>query len=232
MMTSSEREQAEHFVFANNAQQSQVFSTFNLFSVAIVGLILAAAGFALGLLQDDLVGEVLAFVQAAFALAGLAFAIWSTETRDSAVQNTYLTWTGLLLEIAGILLALLMQGAHFLNPNMALPFYLIPWIVFALSFFVSHLVCHSRLKTQSSGSSRTVAFGTIIVILIIALFVGRAFGAGTAAVTSSMGSATQGVVLIGAGSLIALILGMLAAIYFFKNLLVKRFDIDLSVLYR
>jgi hypothetical protein len=37
--------------------------------------------------------------------------------------------------------------------------------------------------------------------------------------------------MLGAGSLLALILGMGTAMYFFKNLLVKRFDIDLSRLY-
>jgi hypothetical protein len=225
------KDQAVNYVFANNAPQSRVFNTFNLYVIAIIGLAIAAVEYLIGRADGELVSEVLAFVQAAFALSGLVFAAWSSEMKKDAVRNTYLTQTGLMFEIAGLVNGLSMLAAHLTSPKTPAAVYVIPWAVYALSFFLCYAVARARSGAHERGTSRSTSFGVVIVIVIIGIFVGRAVAAGTSGLLDSMGESSQGLVVIGVGSLLAFILGVLTAINFYKNLLVKKFDIDLTRLY-
>ncbi|MDR1184817.1 MAG: hypothetical protein LBK67_08475 [Coriobacteriales bacterium] len=231
MTEQDSREQAESYIFANNMAQSRTFSAFNLYMVAAIGILVAALGFLIGHADGDMVAEVLAFIQTAFAFGGLAFAIWSTETKRHSVENTYLTQCGLLFEIAGLVLGLVMLGAHLLSPDVPVAAYLIPWLVYGLSFFVVYQVSRARIGAHERRASRTASFATLIVVIIIGIFIGKAIGAASSGLIDSLSASSQGLLVLGAGSLMAFILGALAAIAFFKNLLVKRFDIDLSRLY-
>lgn len=227
----SSKEQAERYIFANNMAQSRTFNTFNLYTIAVIGLVIAALGFLVGHAAEDMVAEVLAFIQAAFALGGLAFAIWSTETKEQSVNNTYLTQCGLLFEITGLVLGLVMLGAYLLNPNVPAAAYLIPWVVYALSFFVVYQVSRARVGAHEHSLSKTTTFATLVILVIIGIFIAKVIGAGTASLSSSLSDSSQGLLMLAVGSLLALILGALTAIAFLKNLLVKRFGIDLSRLY-
>jgi fatty acid desaturase len=231
MTEQTSKEQAENYIFANNVAQSKVFNTFNLYAIAGIGILAAAVGFLIGHADGDMVSEVLAFIQTAFALSGLAFAIWSTETRQHSIENTYLSQCGLLFEIAGLVLSLVALGAHLLSPNVPVVAYLIPWLVYGLSFFVVYQVSRARVGAHERRASKTTSFATLIVIIIIGIFIGNAISASSSGLIDSLSASSQGLLVLGAGSLIAFILGALTAINFFKNLLVKRFDIDLNRLY-
>jgi hypothetical protein len=211
--------------------QSRTFNAFHLYAIAGVGILIAAIGFLIGHADGDMVAEVLAFIQTAFALGGLAFAIWSTETRQYAVENTYLTQCGLLFVISGLVLGLVMLGAHLMSPDVPVAAYLIPWLVYGLSFFVVYQVIRARVGAHEHRASKTTTFATLIVVIIIGIFIGKAVGAGSSGLIDSLSASSQGLLVLGAGSLMSFILGALTAIAFFKNLLVKRFDIDLSRLY-
>jgi hypothetical protein len=226
------KEQAERFIFAKNMEQSRLFNTFNLYSAAVFGILLAALSYLVGYADEDMTVEVLAFIQTAFALGGLVFAIWSTETKQHSVRNTYLIQCGMLFEIAGLLLCLTALGARLLSPGIPIAAYLIPWIVYALSFFVAYHIVRGRAGTHEYKVSKTVSFATLIVILISLLFVGKVFTSGTDGLIDSLSTSSKGLLMLGLGTLMAFILGSLTSITFFKNILVKRFDIDLSRLYR
>ncbi|MDR2162573.1 MAG: hypothetical protein LBO70_01290 [Clostridiales Family XIII bacterium] len=225
------KERAEQYVFAYNAKQSKVFNTFNLYSIAIVGLVIAAIEYVVGRSDGELISEILAFVQAAFALSGLLFAFWISQMKKDAVKNTYFSQACLLFEITGLVIGLCMLAAHLLSPKMPAAAYIIPWAIYALSFFIIYAIIHARSAVHEYKSSRTWSFGTFIVVLIIAIVVGRGVGSGAFGLISSMGDSSQGLAAILVGVLMAFILGSLTAINFYKNLLVKKFDIDLSRLY-
>jgi hypothetical protein len=228
----STREQAERYVFANNMSQNAVFNTFNLHAIAVVGLAVALIAFLVGQVGGSLAGEVLAFVQAAFALGGLAFAIWSSETRRERVANTYLTQFGLLFEVNALVLGLVMIGVNLLAPAIPVAAYLVPWIVYAATFFITYQVLRARVGAHRHKVSRASSFGVLAVVVIVGLFVGRVVTFGRAGLVDGLGAASKGFVLLGLGALITLVLGMISAISFFKNLLVKKFRIDLSPLYQ
>jgi hypothetical protein len=225
------KERAEQYIFAKNVKQSKVFNTFNLYSIAIIGLLLAAIEYLVGHADGELISEILAFVQAAFGLCGLIFAFWSMEMKRYAVQNTYFTQAFLALEVAVLVIGMSMLGAHLLSPKMPSAAYIVPWAIFALSFFIVYLVIHRRSAVHEYKTSKTWSFGAFIVVLIVAMIIGRTIGAGAFAHISSMSGASQGFIAIGAGSLVALFIGSATAILFYKNFLVKKFDIDLSSLY-
>ncbi|MDR1359282.1 MAG: hypothetical protein LBJ48_08055 [Coriobacteriales bacterium] len=225
------KEQAENYVFAHNAQQSKVFNTFNLYAIAFIGFVFAAVEYVVGLSNDEMLDEVLAYVQTAFALSGLIFAVWSSRTKKNAVQNTYLLECGLVFEVAGLVLVLVMTVTHLLSPETPMFFYLVPWAVYLLSFLITYSVVHARAAIHKNRVAKTTTFGAVIVILIIGIFIGQVGGSGITGFMDSLDASAQGLAVIGAGSLLALILGLLTAINFFKNLLVKKFDIDLSRLY-
>ncbi|MDR1430505.1 MAG: hypothetical protein LBI99_00075 [Propionibacteriaceae bacterium] len=226
------KEQAERFVFANNAAQSNLFNTFNLYVVAIIGLAVALIAFLVGLATGGIALDVLAFVQAAFALGGLAFAIWSSETARDRVANTYLTQSGLLFEVNALVTCLVMIGTQIAHPALSVVAYLVPWIVYAATFFITYQVVRANVGAHERKATKTTSFSVLIVVVIIGIFVGKTVTSGTDSLVNALSAGAQGLVILGAGSLIALILGMLTAIGFFKNLLVKKFDIDLSPLYQ
>jgi hypothetical protein len=225
------KEQAERFVFANNMRQSNLFSAFNLYSVPVIGLAVAALGFLIGRAEGELTGEVLAFAQAAFALGGLAFAMWNSETQRNRVANTYLIQFGVLFEIAVLVIGLVMIALHLVSPGIPALAYMVPWAVFGVVFFASCQVLRARAGAHERKVGKTTSFATLIVVVIVGMLVGKAVTAGTSGLFGAAGGAGQGIAVLGVGSLLALILGLLAAVAFFKNLLVKRFDIDLSRLY-
>ncbi|MDR2197419.1 MAG: hypothetical protein LBO07_05590 [Coriobacteriales bacterium] len=229
-LTSKER--AERFIFAKNMEQSRLFTTFNLYVATVLGILIAALCFLVGYADHDMTVEVLAFIQTAFALGGLAFAVWSTETRKHSVENTYLLQCGVLLEITGLMLCIVGLGARLLSPDLPVAAYLIPWIIYALSFFVSYHIVRARAGAHEYKVSKTVSFATLIVILIVLAFLGRTFAAGTDNILDSLSGASKGLLMVGLGGMMAFIFGVLTSITFFKNILVKRFDIDLSPLYR
>jgi hypothetical protein len=225
------KERAVNYLFANNVTQSKVFNTFNLYAIAILGFIIAGVEYLIGRADGEMVSEVLAYVQAAFALVGLVFAVWCVETKKHAVQNTFLTQSGLMFEIAGLVIGLTLLATHLVAPKTPAPVYIIPWIIYALSFFVCYSVVHARAGAHESKTSKTTSFGALIVIIIISIFIGRAVGSGASGLIGSAGDYSNGFIIIGIGALLAFILGVLTAINFHKNLLVKKFDIDLSRLY-
>jgi hypothetical protein len=222
------KERAVNYVFANNATQSKVFNTFNLYAIAIIGFIIAAIEYIIGRADGELVSEILAYIQAAFALTGLVFAVWCVETKKHAVQNTFLTLSGLLFEIAGLVIGLTLLATHLVAPKTPAAIYIVPWIIYALSFFVCYSVVHARAGAHESKTSKTTSLGAVIVVIIISIFIGRAAGSG---IVNSAGDFSNGFAIIGIGALLAFILGVLTAINFHKNLLVKKFDIDLTRLY-
>jgi hypothetical protein len=222
------KERAVNYVFANNATQSKVFNTFNLYAIAIIGFIIAAIEYLIGRADGELVSEILAYIQAAFALVGLVFAVWCVETKKHAVQNTFLTLSGLLFEIAGLVIGLVLLATHLVAPKTPAAVYIIPWIIYALSFFICYSVVHARAGAHENKTSKTTSLGAVIVIIIISIFIGRAAGSG---IVNSVGVFSNGFVIIGIGAFLAFILGILTAINFHKNLLVKKFDIDLTRLY-
>ncbi|MDR1237498.1 MAG: hypothetical protein LBK28_04575 [Propionibacteriaceae bacterium] len=226
-----DKEQAERFVFANNMAQSNLFNTFNLYSVAIIGLAAALLTFLVGLANQTPIDEVLAFIQAAFALGGLAFAIWSTETKQNRVANTYLTQFGFLLEVSVLVLGLVMMGTSIYAPELSVAFYLLPWIVYVATFFISYQVLRAQVGAHQRKVTKTTSFAVLIVVVIIGAAVGKLVSSGTNDLIKDLSAAYTGLLILGCGALMALILGLLSAINFYKNLLVKKFEIDLSPLY-
>jgi hypothetical protein len=226
-----DKEQAERFVFANNMAQSNLFNTFNLYSVAVIGLAVALLTFLVGLANQTPIDEVLAFVQAAFALGGLAFAIWSTETKQNRVANTYLIQFGFLFEVNALVLGLVMLGTSLFSPQLSVAVYLAPWIVYVATFFISYQVLRAQVGAQQRKVTKTTSFAVLIVVVIIGMSVGKLVSSGMIDITKDLSAASTGLLILGCGALMALILGLLTAINFYKNLLVKKFDIDLSSLY-
>jgi hypothetical protein len=225
------KERAVNYVFARNAQQSKTFNTFNLYGIAILGFVIAAVEYLIGRADGEMISEILAYIQAAFALFGLIFAVWCVETKEHAVQNTFFTQTGLLVEITGLVIGLTLLATHLVAPKAPAPVYLIPWIIYALSFFVCYSVVRARAGAHESKASKTISFGTVIAVIIIFIFIGRMIGTGTSGLVDSMSDSSKGIAIIGVGALISFILGALTAVNFHKNLLVKKYSIDLTRLY-
>ncbi|MDR1214668.1 MAG: hypothetical protein LBK54_11410 [Propionibacteriaceae bacterium] len=225
------KEQAESYVFAQNIQQSKIYNSFNLYTIPIIGLLIAVLAFFVGEAERMPIGIVLAFVQAACALGGLAFAIWSSETKRNRVANTYLTQTGLMFEVATLLLCLVMLGLNLLSPKIPVLLYPVPWLIYAATFFITYLVLHAKVGAHEHKVSRTTSFATLIVVVLVGVFINRVITVSTADFMDNLSASGTGLVLLGAGSLMALILGLLTATGFYKNLLVKKYDIDLSRLY-
>jgi hypothetical protein len=225
------KKQAEDYVFANNMSQSSLFNTFNLYVIAVIGLLIAGLAFIIGEINGSLTGQMLSFVQAAFALGGLAFAIWSTETKRNRVANTYLTQFGLMFEVNALVLGLVLIGTDLMSPSISVAAYLAPWAVYAASFFIVYQVLRVRAGAHEQKVNKTTSFSVLIVVVIIGLFVAKLVTAGTKGLFNGMDADNKGLVVLGLGALIALILGSLSAVNYFKNLLVKKFDIDLSRLY-
>ncbi|MDR2108857.1 MAG: hypothetical protein LBP28_05315 [Coriobacteriales bacterium] len=225
------KEQAENYVFANNSAQSRLYNSFNLYVLAGLGILIALLGFLVGLATQTMTLEVAAFVQAGFGVGGLIFAIWNSEMREQRVRNTYLTQAGLSLEIAGYVLSLVVIGGHLISPDTPTLVFLIPWLVYALSFLITYQVVRVRAGVHERKVSKTTSFATLLVIIIASMFIAQLVGGGIATATESWSPDARGLLMLGAGVLMAFILGVLTAIAFFKNLLVKRFDIDLSRLY-
>jgi hypothetical protein len=227
------KELAEEYVFARNVEQRKAFNTFNLYAIAIIGFIIAAIEYMVGHNDGNMISEVLAFVQAAFAIVGVAFAVWCSETKDHAVQNTFLTQTGLLFEITFLVLGLVMLAAHLTSPKTPIGAYLVPWIFFALSFFIVLTIIRGRAAGRYKGrEAKTRPFGLTMVIIIIIILVVRTFIYwGLDRLTASLSESSVGYSVVFAGLIMGFILGALTAVSFYKNLLVKKYDIDLSRLY-
>ncbi|MDR1033957.1 MAG: hypothetical protein LBL41_04225 [Bifidobacteriaceae bacterium] len=231
MASEIDKEQAEKYVFAQNVQQSTLFNGFNRYAVAVVTLLSAVLILGVGFSTTDFVTEVTGFVQATIGLAGLVFAIWATETRKNAIQNTFLTLTITLIEVAGLVNGLVILAAKVQNTNLATPFYLIPYLVFLLVFFITYVASHASSGNGGSGHTKTVSFAGFFVIFIGAFIFAKVFGTASFNALDSLSGSSLGLSILGVGALLNLILGALSALSFYRNLLVKRFDIDLSRLY-
>jgi hypothetical protein len=213
--------------------QKKAFNTFNLYAIAIISFLVAVIEYFVGHNDGSMVSEVLAFIQAAFAILGVLFAVWSSETKEHAVQNTYLTQTGLLLEITFLVLGLAMLAACLTSPKMPVGAYLVPWIFFALSFFIVLSIVRARAAgAYKNKAPRTRPFGLTMVAIIIIIVVVRTFMYwGLDKLASSLSESSMGYSVVFAGLIMGFILGALTAVNFYKNLLVKKYDIDLSRLY-
>ncbi|MDR1567925.1 MAG: hypothetical protein LBS33_04540 [Streptococcaceae bacterium] len=226
------KETAERWVFSQNAQQSQLLNTSGRYLIAVITLLSSLGILAFGFTQQDYFNEILGVTQAVIGLAGIIFAIWASETRDHAIQNTFLFSFGTLLEIAGLVNGLAILAVRIHKYGLPETFYLIPYLVFLLSFFISYAVVHKTSGNGGSKRTKTVSLSGSFVFIVIAIV-----GAKTIKiVTNNFGldalkGHSAGLSIIGAAVILNFILGLLAAIYFYRNLLVKKFDIDLSPLY-
>jgi hypothetical protein len=125
-----------------------------------------------------------------------------------------------------------MIGVSLLSPTISVAAYLVPWIVYAAACFVSSQVLRARVGAHKRKVTRSSSFAVLAVVVIVGLFVGKVVVLGTANVVNGLAAAPKGLVLLGLGSLMALLLGTLTAVNFYKNLLVRRFGIDLAPLYQ
>jgi uncharacterized membrane protein SirB2 len=232
-LSNKEKEQAEQYVFARNMAQKKAFNTFNLYAIAITGFVFAAIEYFAGHNDGTMISEVLAFVQAAFAIAGVLFAVWSSETKEHAVQNTFLTQTGLLLEVTWLVLGLVMFAAHMTSPKTPVGAYLVPWLFYALCFFIVLYIIRGRAAGKYAGrQAKTRPFGLTMIVIVIIIFAVRALGYwGLNELSASLSESSSGYSVVLAGIFLGAILGSLTAVNFYKNLLVKKYDIDLSRLY-
>jgi hypothetical protein len=227
----STKEQAENYVFSNNATQIRVYNKFNLFMIAVVGLLFAALAFLIGYGDKDFALEVIAFVAASVAVIGFIFAIVETETHEKAIQNTFLTQAGFSVQVESFVFTLVATGAHAWSPDLHAAFYLIPLGIYVVIFVLTFLILHGRLGTRKQSPARTKSLAyvggfTLIAILIAGFFSFEANGA-----LNSLSGSGHGYLLIILGGVVGFFLGLLTGISWFRDLLVKKYDIDLSKLY-
>ncbi|MDR2538858.1 MAG: hypothetical protein LBC43_04395 [Bifidobacteriaceae bacterium] len=231
MSDDSARDSAERFVFSNNAQQNRTFNTFGLFYIPSFTLAVSAVAFISGFGDQDYVIEVFGFILAVFGLAGLFFAIWAKENKANYIQNTYLTMTGTVVEVAAMMIGLAGLGARLTSSEILPLFYFLPALGYVVGFFISFIVAENSAKHYKGTTSRTTAFGSVMVMAFIAILIGGVISTFTEQATQDWSKSAIGIGILGAGALATLILGLLTAIAFVRNLLVKMYNIDLSRLY-
>ncbi|MDR2538423.1 MAG: hypothetical protein LBC43_02095 [Bifidobacteriaceae bacterium] len=232
MLDVSPKESATNFIFANNMAQSKLFNLFNLYSVAIVGLLFSVIEFLVGYGDKDFTIEVIAFMQAFSGLCGLFFAIWASQTpKERQVQNTFLYISGMLFEVAIFVTSLVNFSSFLYQSDIPGLYFLIPILSFVITFFLLYIFSMHKSQNFTSTHARTASFGGFIVIFIVGMFIAEMINTSSADFVHSLTDYAQGMLMIGAGSVANLILGLLTGFNFAKNLLVKRYDIDISRLY-
>jgi hypothetical protein len=169
MSDNSSRESAERFVFSNNAAQNNLFTSCKVYYIPVLTLVVAGLEFFVAFGDQDYVVEVLAFIQTFFGLGGLFFAIWAHETKAKRIENTYLLMTGMLVQVAVLVIGLANFAGFLLSSQIPTPFYFLPALGYLVGFFISYIVAKKQANHFQGTTARTTSFGGVIVLTVIGI---------------------------------------------------------------